>query len=794
MKTLQLTVRELALPVPRVGSIELDSGYGPAAAEGIEVHLKVQSQRAKASRHYRAEVRLKSAFEREGYRFEVGGRIDGLYAGERPKIEEIKTCFGIPDLREKLQDPSHPYCLQLKTYGYLYRLEHGLLPELSFHLVSTRTFTTEDLAISLDVDEYEEWLDRRLEELVREAKASEERGARRKKTSAELAFPFESPRPGQIDLIATVEEGIEARSRMLLQAPTGLGKTVGVTFPALREALSRGQRLLYVTPKNSQFSVAEDAVDRFREASGARVRSLTVTAKSKICFKAEPLCNPDYCEYARDYYTKVHDFNLAEKLAAKKKLTSRVFRKLGEQYQVCPFELQFEASRDADVVICDYNYVFAPRASLGRLDATYPGEKGKPNLVVDEAHNLFPRAIGYYSAELSTETLDRMREAMAELEPPWRRGAERLLEECSAIVAAARPEGCDQSRAITPDAPAFHAQEGELRSFLTRYLESDVEIRPRDPVLRLCFYWGEFTAALEYLGAERPEFFAFYRPLPRGGHAVKISCCDASEMLKRHYDRFEHVIGFSATLKPFEYYAKLSGLDPVSTKVAEFHSPFPRERRKLIIIREISTKYSERERNYRKVAEVISRVSALRSGNYFAFFPSFDFLERVLAIFTPPPGFVVLRQHRHMSASDIEAVLGHLRDRVAPAIVFGVQGGVFAEGVDYPGEMIIGAFVIGPPLPTFDLEREKMRAYYDEQYGAGFDYAYSFPAMAKAVQAAGRVVRSATDRGLIVLMDNRFLSPSYSQSMPKDWFDESPSELLSSGILKDVARFWEETE
>jgi DNA excision repair protein ERCC-2 len=262
-------------------------------------------------------------------------------------------------------------------------------------------------------------------------------------------------------------------------------------------------------------------------------------------------------------------------------------------------------------------------------------------------------------------------------------------------------------------------------------------------------------------------------------------------MLRECYDEYENVVAFSATLKPFEFYSKLSGLDGEKLSTAEFQSPFAKENRKLVIIPQVSTKYSERERNYPKVAEAIRRIIEVRPGNYFAFFPSFEFLERALDQFIPPSGFSIRRQERSMRVNEIDEIIDHLKSQSEPTIVFAVQGGVFSEGVDYPGDTVIGAFVIGPPLPSFNLEREEMRKYYDEFYGAGFDYAYSYPAMAKAIQSAGRVIRSETDRGIIILMDNRFIQPSYARSMPTDWFKNSPQELVvSSSLLKEISEFW----
>lgn len=800
MKLVTLSVRDLALPVPRTGSIEALSGYGRATQEGQEIHLRVQRERSCSESCYEAEVPIARDLDRGGFRFRVGGRMDGIFRfhpPRAPRIEEIKTTFNIGELIRRLEAAphDHPYCLQLGTYGYFHWLETGTIPELSFHLVSTRDRSHDDLPLKLDIPAYERWLEQRLEELVTEATRCEKRARRRRKTAASFAFPFDSARPGQSELIHSIEEGMAERRRMLIQAPTGLGKTAGVLYPALKEALTRGQKVIYVTPKNSQHSVAEDAVERFQEKD-AKVRSLTITAKSKICFKNEPLCNPEYCEYARDYYRKIQEHGLVEKLARKRKLTSRVFREMGEEYQVCPFELQLEAAQDAEAVICDYNYVFAPRAAMARLGGISLDQEGKPNLVIDEAHNLPARAMEYYSPALSSAALEKMREPIRELPRRFAAEAEELLDQSIQVIVRCRPDGATDGRGtrITPAVAPFMEHDAALRAFLSRYLESDVEIQPRDVALRLCFYWSEFTAALEYAtDPGHEEFFTTFQPHPTGG-TVKITCCDASGMLRECYDEYQQVVAFSATLKPFEYYARLSGLDPETLRTAEFQSPFPRQHRKLLIIPQVSTKYSERERNYPRIAEAISRIAALKEGNYFAFFPSFEFLERTLGCLGPPEGYTILKQRREMKAHEIQAILDHLREGAAPTIVFAVQGGVFSEGVDYPGRMIIGAFVVGPPLPSFDLERERMREYYDQHYdGAGFEYAYAFPAMAKAVQAAGRVIRSETDRGLIVLLDNRFVQEGYSRSMPADWFESHPRELVSQSILREVSEFWAES-
>jgi DNA excision repair protein ERCC-2 len=509
-----------------------------------------------------------------------------------------------------------------------------------------------------------------------------------------------------------------------------------------------------------------------------------------MCFKAETICNPTYCEFARDYYTKLDRDKIKEKLGKKKRLTAKVFRKVAAEHEVCPFELQMEMAENADVVVCDYNYVFSPRNALGRIaQDKIHRKKTKPNLIIDEAHNLYSRAMDYFSPMISAFEMNRWREDIQRLPKIFAGSVERALDSAIRMIESCVPPEAHGPCRVDIDPEKFIFLEAELRSILTRYLESGVELQPRDVVLRLCDRWSEFTAALQLTG---PQFFTTARPNP-GGSSLKITCCDASEQLAESYKAFHRVLGFSATMKPFEYYRKLSGIPVEKTLMAEFQSPFPAEHRKLLIIPQVSTKFSARERNYGKIRDCVEKIVALKPGNYFVFFPSFDFMEKVFRL-VELPRFRVLKQEREMKLNRVKEFLELLEMGDQPTIIFGVQGGVFAEGVDYPGDMIIGALIVGPALPSFDLEREMLREYYEKNYGAGFDYAYTFPAMAKVVQSAGRVIRSPSDKGIVVLLDQRFVQESYFKTMPSDWHNGSVNDLLSQKVLTDIQEFWTDVE
>ncbi len=790
MKIIKISVQNFAMPSPRCGSIEPSSSVATSLQKGMELHQRVQAHRKELIPDYQSEMNLAWSFEKEGYCFEIQGRVDGFIPGDKPQIEEIKSSFNIFDLSNKVKDrrEKHPYFLQLLTYGYIYWLNHGQKPRLNFHFISSRREESLDVDIYWNLEEYETWLARRLDELVLEAKNAEKRFLRRTKLAQNMPFPFPKPRSGQLELISFIEKGMGDGKRMMLQAPTGLGKTIGVLYPSLKEALARGQRVIYLTPKNSQQAVAEEAVEKLQH-KGCSTKSLTITAKSKMCMKAEPVCNPEYCEYAKNYYDKLTTHGLKNELLKKKKLTSRVIKNLGSKYEVCPFELQLEALVEADTVICDYNYVFGHDGILGKISSTGFEQEGKPNLVIDEAHNLPARTMGNFSPVLSSYYLESLRVDLEKLPKKFKGESLRLLDLCLFTLKTMTPKEKTTSK-LYPEVESFIAVNEEVKSFLSSYLDSDVEIKARDVVLKLTFYWGEFTEVLANLSFDEEEFFITGQNDGRD-HTIKITCCDASRLIKERYDFFRNVVAFSATLKPFDYYAKLSGLMDDKLLMEEFQSPFDSKNRKVLIIPQISTKFSVRNQNYSKIAETIERIIKLKSGNYLAFFPSFDFMEKVLSLFQVPSGVKVLKQRRFMSNQDVETALELLKSQSSPMILFAVQGGVFSEGVDYAGEMVIGAFVVGPPLPGFDFEREKMKEYYESYYQQGRDYAYTYPAMARAVQAAGRVIRSENDKGIIVLMDDRFLEKSYEQSLPVDWFNQSSRELVSRSILSDIHAFWD---
>ncbi len=774
---LSYSVRDFAQPVPRHGSIDVHSGLGLANTQGQAVHELIQSERS--SVFYKAEFPLAWEFKREEFVFAVSGRADGLFLSPL-KIEEIKSTFDLKGLIAALKSTQfHPYILQLAVYQDLYQRIHGLKPEAFLHLVCLRNGARVEMDLPLDTQHYEEWLERRLDQAVIEARKQIKISKRRSTAAKVMSFPFETVRMGQSELMARVEESITKKIPLLVQAPTGLGKTMAVFLPMVKEAFGRGERLIYVTPKNSQHQVAEDAVERLQK-TGAKFKSLTLTAKNKLCLKEEVLCRPDYCEYAKDHFTKLTENKVVEEALRKKKLTKKTFRSLGLKHQVCPFELSLDILNFVDVVIGDYNYVFAPYGCVTRLTPTTASKKRKSNLIIDEVHNLPSRANEYQSKSLSTKNLEDLRALVA---PAFFSQASILIDKIQGQI---KNTG-SRDGLVELDHQSFFDLQDQVGHLLSQYLRTDLEIGSKDPIISLSREITDWCLALE--NSSGPHFFITRRT--QGTDVIlKVTCCDASLVLKEIYKFFRSVVGFSATLKPFEYYAKLCGFDSQKLEIAEFKSPFSKHRRKILVIPQISTKWQDRDSNAQKIAQVIARIAARKKGHYFAFFPSYQFLYQVSRLIELPD-FEVIEHPREAKAYWVNDLLEKLKTSSRPILFCTVQGGVFSEGVDYPGDMLIGAFVVGPGLPTFDSEREQMRKYFETQYGSGFDYAYTYPAMTKVVQSAGRVIRRPEDKGLIVLLDRRFASQNYVKSMPTDWFENSVQDLISSEIIKSVDEFWQ---
>lgn len=780
MTVLSLPVRAFVAPLEPSGSI--DARLAALAeddplAQGARLHARIQKRALQEDPGHRSEVPVRTLLERPGFSCLVRGRVDLLLAGDPPLVEEIKTGLRPAALRQAVEaDPEHPFALQARMYAWMLWRESGLAPACRLRIASLLDETEAFLELPFDPEPFSAWVAARLEELHQAHLQALARAAERKALAAALGFPFPDPRPGQTELAARVDAALAAGRRLLLQAPTGLGKTAAILHPALRRALDQDQQVFYCTPRNSQHQVAEDCLRRMC-AQGHPVRSVTIRAKEKVCPQPEVDCRPEVCPRANLYYDRLKTCGAREALAGLGCADAAAVAAEADRHTLCPFELALDAARRADVVIGDYNYVFSPGATLNRFFGD-PESAARQIVLVDEAHNLPGRAAEWFSPALDVAWLEELRKRkQAPPDPALRRRFSAQARRCLACLTAL--DG--PHRVLELDPLPFYGEERRLGQLLAWAGGHGRELGPGHPLTELYYAWAGFCAVLRDLGEAHTVTW-----VPPG--RLQITCADASAHLAGRMEELAGAVLFSATLKPFEYHRRLLGLAEPAADAAEVLSPFPPGHRKVLVVPQISTLYRTRAREAPRIAHFLQRVLPSRLGNYLVFFPSFELLEQTRAHLDLPE-FELLVQPRRASAAQVADLLDALRGRQG-VVVLAVQGGSLAEGIDLPGEGLIGCVVVGPALPPFDLEREQVRRYFERKYGCGEAYAYLYPAAARAFQAAGRVIRTPRDRGLLVFLDRRFLGPEFAACFPAGWFRESPAELVSSAILADVQAFW----
>ncbi|HEX7554751.1 MAG TPA: ATP-dependent DNA helicase, partial [Geothrix sp.] len=687
-------------------------------------------------------------------------------------LEEIKTTFQPQRLLRALEtDPWHPFAQQVRMYAWI----HAQVSDTTCRLrvISLLDETETLIQVPFDLATFTTWVEAQVQGLHMQHLQALARAAKRKAVGEGLGFPFEAPRPGQVRLLELVEEAMQASAPLLVQAPTGLGKTAAVLYPGLQKAMAENLRVFYLTPRNSQHAVAEAFMRRLVEA-GHPVRSVTLRAKERICPQDEVLCHPDICPRAKGYYDRLKESKVLDQIAALGCADSTSIQALADEHLLCPFELSLDAARNADVIIGDYNYALSPSATLVR----FFGEKeaqARNLLLIDEAHNLPNRATAWFSPALEVTQLQALKKGWKGKRSSLKGRFTRQLDRCLKLVAS--HEG--PNRKLDLDPALFNTEEKRIRGLIAIAAGEGLELAPSHPLVQLFRMWSDFCAILR----ERTEAHLLtWTPPGR----LQITCVDASSHLAERFEPLAGAVLFSGTLKPFAYYARLSGL--TKPRCEEIPSPFPSEHRCLLVVPQVSTLYRRRDQQTPRIAQFLSKVLPLRHGNYLVFFPSFEFLEKTLP-FLDLPGFRILAQPRRATTEALDQILTALAGERG-LVVLAVQGGSLSEGIDLPGEALIGSVIVGPPIPPFDLERRLTKDYFDASCGEGEAYTYIYPAMAKAIQAAGRVIRGPEERGLLAFLDSRFLEPTFAKCFPQDWFEQSLQEAVSDQILTDVTRFW----
>ena len=788
-KVLEVSVRELA-ETEGFQRIGLERGEGwHRLGLGAELHARVLKERCRARPEYRSEVPVRARWPVEDWTALITGRLDGCVpdAAGGWLVEEFKSGYLPASDPRRAGGGFESHQRQLLIYCHLW-LRLGNRP-VSGTLVYVDLATGEELpvAVAYDEEDMERQLGARLRELLavwrNEAKARAQKAA----AAAAMPFPHDHPRPGQQIMIDAVRQTLETGGHLLAEAPTGLGKTAASLYPALLHSPAAGRQVVFLTSKTLQQKMA---VSLFRALNPAGAfRTAQIRAKEKMCANERVLCHEDFCPYARNYPEKMEKSALLDRLRGSLLHfdPDTVFAE-AKREEVCPFEVQLELTRHADAIAADYNYVFDPGAALSHLD-----REGLQSaiLLVDEAHNLPDRARKIFSPELLQVSF---RDAAGSLllQPG------QLFEALSSIMEEAAALLQKTARALEEPALVGEVEPPavELRELwkrwepeFVRYLSWKREVKlalAEDPIVDLHFGWQRFMAILNLFG---PGFACVAEKRPAGVRLALV-CLDPARAIAPVFKAAASAILFSATLSPVEITRRALGLEKERTTALTLPPPFPRENRKIMILPQVRTTFAARAGNYGRIAALVAEMSNAQRGNGLVLFPSYQFLEQV-AQRMPPLRAALIVQRPNLNGPEREAIFKALAS--APpqgALLLAVLGGMYAEGVDYPGELLSAVYIVSPALPQVSFERELLRRYFEETEQAGFEYAYLQPGMTRVIQAAGRLIRSETDRGVIALICQRFLQEPYASHLPRDWYDQSPLELIARAPGEEVEKFF----
>jgi DNA excision repair protein ERCC-2 len=773
---------------------------------GQDIHSRRAELRASEDPNYRAEVHVVHRVERGGWAVTVTGRIDGLSVDREAQvvaIEEVKSIHFDLELEalyrsEKLQRN----LFQLLLYS-LFLSEQPDFAGFTFApqlvLIDLISGDTKTIDAEFDRRHVAGALDASVDKLIEQIETAHALLEAKKAFAETLVFPYERMRPFQPEMVDAVAHAVREREALLVSAPTGVGKTIAALYPAVRESLRAGKKLFFLTSKTLQ---QDAAVEALRMLNDGAFRVLRIRAKQKMCAHTEMICHEDFCPFAARYAEKMQASGLLSHLVTSMSyFDPDITFEMSRSTEVCPFEVSLELIEQADVIVCDYNYIFDPYVGLKayQQDSDY----GDCVLVVDEAHNLVDRGRGYYSPELHEKGLDAVRNHLASRNC-WIDGWEELIEllrdhlqQLSVEAGFSRPDGeNDRLKPVAtqalcePDRDLFVEQRVEWERIVMSYISWKIEnriVEEDDPVIDFYFKLVKLT---NLLNEEGDEFSHLIEKTPEGLR-LKIFCKDPSRFLGKIFDSAHATVALSATLEPFDFYRKTLGIPADRAAELSLPSPFPRNNRKIVVVSEVDTTYKQRANHYDKIAENVADIAESVDGNFLALFPSYAFL-REIAERMPPIRKRVIAQRTDMTDYERNAVLDILRDRPARGnLILAVSGGMYAEGVDYRGDMLSGVMVVGPALPQVSFEQELLKRYYDDQYGAGFEFAYLIPGMTRVVQSAGRVIRSETDVGVIALLCRRFTQETYTRFFPSDWYDDSPRELISRKPASEIRAFFE---
>ena len=778
-KILRISVRDLVEFGCRSGDLEGEFSVARRAIDAIRAHQKIQHSRPA---NYQAEVAVSYRAEAQGFDLQIGGRIDGVCAAGKDApltvIDEIKTLTRWPDEGETPDNPMH--WGQAAVYGFIYAAERKidqLIVQLTYCHLDTGEIRLRRRQVSLA--ELQHFFSQLLEQYLQWARNVFSWYRLRDESIQSLQFPFPAYRPGQRRMAVETYRAIQSGEHMLVEAATGIGKTMAVVFAAVK-AIADGHtdKVFYLTARTTGQSAAENAAAVLRDR-GLRLKSLSLTAKDKICFCPESACTAEECEFARGYYDRRNA--AMQEIFLQDAITRQVLESVCSRHRLCPFAFSLELAHYADCIICDYNYAFDPRVFLRRF---FLETHNNYTFLVDEAHNLVDRSREMFSAQIRKIPFLRLRRMVKDNLPDlykilgkintWMlRARKEFGEEQQSRAAKQRPEGIARLLFICANA---------MENWLIRNMKSP----HRQQVLDLYFDVNRFLRVLERYD---DSYVTCYKRTEKDLR-LKLFCVDSSGQLSDALNRCRSAVFFSATMTPVDYFKTVFGCGQSALSL-RLDSPFPADNLKVFIADKISTLYRQREKTAAAVAELLLALVEHTKGNYLLFFPSYRYMQLVHdMVHSRCTSADIIVQRPDMNDQERNDFLARFRRENPQTLAgFAVMGGIFGEAIDLVGDRLSGAAIVGVGLPAIGLEREVIRQYYTERIHSGFEFAYLYPGINRVLQAAGRVIRTEKDRGAVVLIDHRFATSRYRRLLPRQW---QPIRISGNAHLQGQLRaFWD---
>ena len=806
MTEVHVSVRNLVEFILRSGDIDNRKGRARdnAMQEGSRIHRMIQRRMGSS---YHAEVSMRYIADMEEYSIVVDGRADGIIIEETGEISavpelstlEIKPAYAdlvtvtVDEIKgtyreiHKIREAVPVHLSQAKCYAAIYGIQNGLRRiRVRMTYCNMETEELKYFHFEYDVRELQNWFLDLIQEYKKWADFQFQWEKIRTASIKELEFPFPY-REGQKDLITYVYRTIYHKRKLFIEAPTGVGKTISTLFPAVKAmGEGMGDKIFYLTAKTITRTVAENTIALMRE-KGLKLKSVVLTARDKICFMEESQCNPDFCPYAKGHFDRVNDA-LYDMLTHTDNYSREEIENYARKHQVCPFEFCLDMSLFADAVIGDYNYLFDPHVYLKRFFAE--GVQENYVFLMDEAHNLVERGREMYSAALIKEDFLAMKRLCKEYSTRICHQLDRCNKELLALKRICVDYKYEDESSIAAFVRALNSLSSAIDDYLDDHEESPVKAELTE------FYFG--ISHFLMIHEDMDENYEIYTKLDaEGNFRIRLFCVNPGRKLAECMQRGRSSILFSATLLPIQYYKKLLGAEEKDYEVYA-RSIFEPEKRGLFIASDVTSRYKRRsEEEYYKIASYIHRIVSGRQGNYMVFFPSYAFMNQVFMLYEQhfASGTTeCLMQEEYMNEESRERFLGRFgeekQEGVDTLIGFCVLGGIFSEGIDLKNDSLIGAVIVGTGLPLVCSEREILKNYFEKQGDDGFDYAYRYPGMNKVLQAAGRVIRTAEDIGIVALLDDRFLTGTYVRMFPREW--KTFERVSLQQIEKKISHFWEE--